>query len=153
MLAAPTLFLVADASRAVLWRRRTGESGYAEVASFDNPEARLTDHELGADRPGRVFEASTGRASAVDPGSGLHDTVRRAFAIDLALALERALAPGETFGLVAPVRFLRLLAEALPRTLAARRAVELDADLTRRPKAELFERLDRLAREAGLSTA
>ena len=150
---APTLFLVADASRAVLWRRRTGESGYAELASFDNPKARLDDHELGSDRPGRVFDGSTGRSSAVELGSGLRDAVRRAFATDLAMALEQALVPGERFGLVAPARFLGLLADALPRALAARRAVQLDADLTRQPKADLFQRLDRLAHEAGPSAA
>lgn len=152
MPALPTLFLVAAAARAALWRRRSGESGYAEIAAFTNPEARLTDQELGADRPGRVFESSTGRPSAVDPGSGLQDAVRRAFATELAAALEKALAPGERFGLVAPVRFLGLLSEALPRGLSARQAVQLDADLTQRPRAELFDRLDRLAREAGLST-
>jgi len=149
----PTLFLVADAARAVLWRRRTGESGYTEVAAFDNPQARLADHELGADRPGRVFEASSGRPSAVDPGSGLHDAVRHGFAAELAAALAREAGPDERCGIVAPARFLDLLRDAIPPTLASRIAVKLDANLTKRPKRELFERLDRLAREAGLSTA
>jgi protein required for attachment to host cells len=149
----PTLFLVADASRAVLWRRRVGESGYAEVRAFDNPEARLSDRELGADRPGRVFESSTGRSSAVELGTGLHDAVRRAFATDLAMALEREAAQGERFAIVAPARFLGVLREALPRPFAARLAAQLDADLTKLPKAELFDRLDRLAREAGRPAA
>jgi protein required for attachment to host cells len=101
--------------------------------------------------PGRVFEASSGRASAVDQGSGLHDAVRQAFAAELSAALAQHAGADERCGIVAPARFLALLRGAMPRGIADRVAVELDADLTRLPRRELFERLDRLAREAGHS--
>lgn len=142
------LILVADAGRASMLQARADAPGYDEVGHFENPDAHRKDHELGADRPGRVFDSHTGRASAIEPHEGPRAAARREFAAVLAAALDRAATADQPVALVAPARFLALLRAALPAGLAARVAVAEDADLTRLPRADLFVRLDALLRPA-----
>ncbi|MBX6375738.1 MAG: host attachment protein [Acetobacteraceae bacterium] len=145
-------YLVANGSRARAYVQRVGESGYDLVRSWDEPDARARDSELGEDRPGRVFASagSTLRSGierdAKDDSPKEH--ARRDFLHGLADDLVAALRAGEASGavLIAPTPVLRQLKEEIPRALHDALHGEHPGDLTQLPTGELFERLDRIRR-------
>lgn len=147
-------YLVANGSRARAYVQRLGESGYDAVRSWDEPDARARDSELGEDRPGRVFPSAGATArSGIEPDArddSPKEHAKRDFLHGLAQDLAAALRGGETDGvvLVAPPQVLRVLKEAMPRALHGAVRGEHAGDLTQLPTAELFERLDRLRRGA-----
>jgi protein required for attachment to host cells len=139
-----TWFVVADAGRAEALVKRRGESGYDSVRMWENPLAHLKAHELGEDRPGRAFESSSARRSAMEPRETPKEAAEHDFARELAAALDAAVAGGEAqrIVLIAAPRLLGDLRPLLSRAVQGAIAAEHAKDYTRLPRAELFARLD-----------
>jgi hypothetical protein len=147
-------FLVANGSRARAYVQRIGNPGYDVVREWDAPDARTSSHELGEDRPGRVFaSAGATQRSGIEPetadaspkGHAQHELLDR-LVEDLSQALRR----GELSGLylVAPAPMLHRLRDALPTDLRHALVGEHAGDFTQRPTADVFEHLDTLRHES-----
>lgn len=110
-----TMALVANASRARLYH--VVSDGIAPLDTFEHPESRLKEAELGADRPGRMHdEGPSGQRTAFDPTTALHEVELTVFARELAGYVERRLASqSDALDLVicAPPKFLGLLRDHL----------------------------------------
>jgi protein required for attachment to host cells len=141
-----TWFVVADAGRAEALVKRRGESGYDSVRSWENPLAHLKAHELGDDKPGRAFESSSARRSAMEPRETPKEASEHDFARELAAALDAAVSGGEAqrIVLIAAPRLLGDLRPLLSRAVQGAIAAEHAKDYTRLPRADLFARLDEL---------
>lgn len=141
-----TWFVVADAGRAEALVKRRGESGYDSVRQWENPDAHYKAHEMGEDKPGRAFESTTSRRSAMEPRETPKEAAERDFARELAAALDAAVAGGEVqkIVLIAAPRLLGDMRPLLSRTLQAAIVAEHAKDYTKLPRAELFDRLDEL---------
>lgn len=146
-----TWFVVADAGRAEALVKRRGESGYDSVRSWENPDAHLKAHEMGQDRPGRAYESSGTRRSAMEPRETPKDASEHDFARELAGALDAAVASGEAarIVLIAAPRLLGDMRPMLSRAVQAALAGEHAKDLTKLPRAELFARLDEVRPPGG----
>jgi protein required for attachment to host cells len=141
-----TWFVVADAGRAEALVKRRGESGYDSVRSWENPAAHLKAHEMGEDKPGRAFESTGTRRSAMEPRETPKDAVEHGFARELAEALDAAVAGGEVqrIVLIAAPRLLGDMRGLLSRAVQGALVAEHAKDYTKLPRAELFARLDEL---------
>jgi len=141
-----TWFVVADAGRAEALVKRRGESGYDSVRTWENPLAHLKAHELGDDKPGRAFESSSARRSAMEPRETPKEASEHDFARELAAALDAAVPGGEAqrIVLIAAPRLLGDLRPLLSRAVQGAIAAEHAKDYTRLPRADLFARLDEL---------
>lgn len=111
-----TFVLVADASRARLFRRE--ESGaLALLEEAEHPESRAHNRDLGADKPGRAFTGvgvSKGR-SALEPRTEPQEVEAEKFARELGDRLAQAFDAHAFDELIvaAPPKFLGLLRETL----------------------------------------
>ena len=140
---AELVVLVADAARAELLRRRGGSPPFETIATFDNPDAHRTDHELGKDRPGRAVEPAGTRRSAMEPRSTPRARLLAAFATELAAALERQVSasPGLRLVLAAPPRLMRMIEARLGHDAAEAVSRTVPKDLTKLPRLTLHQRL------------
>jgi len=82
--------LVADASRARLFRVDSPAGELIEVSSDVNPEARLHDTELTTDKPGRHADSMTGGRSAMEDPTDPKEVESQKFARQLTEKLEKA---------------------------------------------------------------
>lgn len=145
-------FVVANASRASTWLRRTDNPGYDLHRTWDAPDARRTNAELGEDRPGRAFSAANAtQRSGIDPEDAdatPKGQAQRDFLKELAADLVAAFRAGEIPALyvAAPAPVLHRLREHVPHDLAGLIRGEEAADITQLPTAAMFERLDALRR-------
>ncbi len=124
------------------------------VCEWDSPEARTGSHDLGEDRPGRLFAAAGAtQRSGIEPerpeetpkGHAQRDLMAR-----LVEDLTAALRGGELSGLylMAPAPMLHRLRDALPTDLRQALVGEHAGDFTQRPTADVFHHLDALRHEA-----
>lgn len=102
-----------------------------EVRRVLEAERNPANHEQGADRPGRVFEGSTGRRSAVGQ-TDWHDQAEAAFAKDVTEALAELHRKNKVphLVLVAAPRALANLRAAMPAAVRSITVSEVDKDLT-----------------------
>lgn len=141
-------FVVTNGSRARAWVQRLGGRGYDLAMDWDTPEAREREAEMGENRSGHP-ESQAGPAQ----GAGEEepkDLGRRDHVTYLAQELTDAMRRGKTTGvvLIAPAQILPRLKSALPNDVAPHVFGDETGDWTQLPNGELFERLDRLRREA-----
>ena len=141
-------FLVANGSRGRALAKRLGESGYDTVQSWDEPDARAKDSELGEDRPGRAFPSAGSSQRSGMEYDGKDDSpkehAKRNLAHRMADDLARAIRSGAAASvvLIVPAPMAAQIRHHLPPDLAKALAGEQHADLTHLPAAEVFARLD-----------
>jgi hypothetical protein len=143
-------FILANGSRAQAYVKRKQDSGYDAVRSWDAPEARIRDAELGADKPGRAFASAGATQRSAMERDGKDDSpkehAKRDFLEALAHDLVAALNAKEmdSLAIIAPAPVAQAVIAHLPGP--ARQAVlqEDHHDLTSLPHADVFARLDAL---------
>jgi protein required for attachment to host cells len=127
-----TWILVADRARARLFSAEWPELGeFQEVRDFAHPEGAARAHEVEADRPGRLYEAS-GPKHAADPRTDFKHHTAVVFARELVRELQSG-RDANAYGrlvLVAPALFLGVLREQLPDPMRSLVVADLDKDLT-----------------------
>lgn len=145
-------FVVANGSRGSAYVKRDGESGYDEVASWDEPDARRRNAELGEDRPGRSFpSAGTGARSGMER-DGIDDEPKEHAKRDLAHRIADDLADAlrarrtSRVVLIAPAPVARRIQQRLPNDLSSSLELAAHRDLTSVPTGELHARLDKTRR-------
>jgi protein required for attachment to host cells len=142
------LYLVANGSHGRGYLKRLGESGYDAVLSWNSPEARAKDSELGEDRPGRSFPSAGSSARSAMEYDGKDDSPKEHAKRDLAHRMAEDIAAALRAGtigslaLVAPAPVCTAIRGHLPADLQRALAGEDHHDLTGLPMAELFARLD-----------
>lgn len=123
--------LVADASRARLFRAEGARGGLVEVDTWLHPESRLRSQDLVSDAPGQD-RGRGGIGHGFNEHQAAHDHEPEVFAREVARRLQAAANEGQ-FGrlvLCAPPRFLGLLRDALPEGVKQRIRHEIGKDLT-----------------------
>ena len=141
-------FLLANGSRAQAYVKRKQDSAYDQLRTWDAPEARMRDAELGEDKPGRAFAAAgaTQRSAMERDGKddGPKEHARRDFLEGLAHDLAAALTAKEmdSIAIIAPAPVAQAIIAHLPGP--ARKAVtgEEHHDLTSLPHGDIYARLD-----------
>ena len=144
------LFLVANGSHGKAYLKRLGESGYDAVMSWEEPDARRRDAELGEDKPGRAFPSAGATQRSAMEYDGKDDSPKehakrdlaRRMAEDLTAALRAGKA--DSFAIVAPAPVAHAVLDHLPHEERRKQAGEEHHDLTGLPVAEVFARLDAL---------
>lgn len=126
-----TWILVANRANARLFESNGPGKGPQLIKDIPHPEGRLTDHELGSDRPGRSFDShGQGRHAMSKEHDNTEQTAIR-FAKQLSTLLEEGRSRNQfaKLVLVAEPRFLGQLRESLSPSTAALVAASLDKDL------------------------
>jgi len=142
-----TWILIANASRARLYRQHGRSGSWRTVQEFQHPESSAMGRDLRTDRPGRVQQRmASGRSAAAEPHVPPKRLEAAHFARELATQLSASLrdAGAARLVLVAPPRFLGLLRKELDAPLRAHVVESLNADLTSVGVAELPKRLTEL---------
>ncbi len=125
---------VCDGSKALLLRN-DGDEVLINLQVFDTlKEHHLATHEIGSDRPGRVFESATTARSA-NQETDLHDQAESEFLAKLAERLDRLVQEQSVkhLVLVAPPRALGQLRTMLSPIVQAVIQAEIDKDLVNQP--------------------
>jgi len=137
-----TWVLIADASRARLFKHHRAEHTLDLAFEDDRPELREKQASQGDARPGRVHERSGAGRHAMEPHTAADELGRTSFARELVDRL-RSGASEHSFDLllVAPPAMLGSLREQLDAALRERLVGELGKDLTKFPVHELGDHL------------
>jgi protein required for attachment to host cells len=146
-MASATWILIANASRASLYRQQGRSGPCRTVQEFQHPESSAKGRDLRTDRPGRVQQRmASGRRAGADPRVPPKRLEATHFAHELAAQIIAALRDDSAarLVLVAPPRFLGLLRKQLDTPLQVRVVESHSADLTSVDAADLPERLAEL---------
>ncbi len=137
-----TYILIADGARARLLVSEGPGKPLAEVPGSEQSQDIRPDHEMSADRPGRVHESATVVRHAIERDD-LHRREKERFALSLAASLEKRLAAGEYGHLViaAAPETLGVIRAALSEKVRATVIAEVPKDLTKLPNPQVRDRL------------
>ncbi len=141
-----TWILVADGTRARIFRNDGPGKGLRPALDRDFASPAPPTRALGTDRPGRVQESADSERHAMVPRVDWHRFEKEKFARSMAKILDGAAERGgfDRLVLVAPPRTLGDLRNALGPRARALVTGELDRDLTHVTPAELPDHLYRL---------
>lgn len=137
-----TWIVVADASRARIFRADAPNSALTEIDTLAHPESRLHEGDLVSDRTGHVVSSTTGGHNF-----GRDEVAKHAEADRFAAEVSRHLEQGHNQGgyaklyLIAPPAFLGLLRQHLPKTVHDMVASEIAKDLTTENDAQIRAQL------------
>ena len=133
-----TWVVVADSSHASIYLREQRNSPLQQVASFEDPQARLREQDLTSDIPGRAGRNGLGR-DAVDSDYSAKDHERQVFARQVCGTVEHARSRGEfeELILIAPPRLLGMMREGLSRPTLGRVSREIPKNLVQMPPERL----------------
>lgn len=125
--------MVADASRARLFRAGTPHGPLIELEDAVHPASRLQDHELLSDRAGRAVDTQGHHRHGMEATTNPHDQEAQRFAHELAerLHVHHNAHDFDGLVLVAPPRFLGFLRHALDEQVAKQVLGSFDLDLAR----------------------
>jgi protein required for attachment to host cells len=125
-------YVVADGGRARIVRKREDGERFETFQSMESVDIHHHSHDIGPDKPGRVFERAVIGRHAIEPRDDPHEAAKRAFAYTVSSALNEAAKQGDYHGLVlvAPARILQYLRDGLSAAAIARLKGELPKDLT-----------------------
>lgn len=139
-----TWILVADESRARLFRAVSRDGGIEEIATIEHPEGRLHTHELTGQRPDSSHTAVGGIHHGFEPRMAAKEKLAREFAHELAGLLEegRVAHQFDELTLVADPRFLGLLREAIGKDLSRLVTRSLARDYTHATPEQISQFLD-----------
>jgi len=141
-----TLILVADAANARYFLHEGLGHGIKALAARDVAEPHRPSRDIAADRPGRAFESTGARRSAMEPRHDAHDLKEAGFARRLAETLPDVMqAEGaERVIVCADPKTLGLVRGLLPVHAAERLAATLDKDLVKLPVKDMAAHLEDL---------
>ena len=136
-------FVIADAGRARLVRRRPEDGSYVTVKALEPSDPDLPGRLERGERDGRVVESSGVRRHKIELRVDVHDRAQVAFAKEVLKAVDDLLKAKEIeeFALVAPTRMLGALLEEMDPALEAALAGKLAKDLTKVPDHDLLDHL------------
>lgn len=141
-----TWIVVADGGHARILESGEAHSGVTlrlQAASA----VRKTAGKLAADRLPRTQESANAAHHGIEPRLSLKDHEKQLFAARLAGYLKGGLDQFDRLILVAPLRFLNLVRENLPATVARKVAVTRSKDLTWMGDSEVLEYLGSVGRD------
>ncbi|MDH3242858.1 MAG: host attachment protein [Alphaproteobacteria bacterium] len=143
-----TWVLVCDGARGRILVNNGHGTGLSEIESAEDAEARRRTRELGAERPGRVYESVGQGRHGMAPKADWHRFAKEHFAREMAGIVNAAALKGSFDGLVliAPPRVLGDLRQALNEQAASRIAGEIGKDLTQANAQDLTPYLEDLMR-------
>jgi protein required for attachment to host cells len=138
----PTWIVVADEGRARFFERRQGEVGLVELEGLIDPLAHARGGDLSDSRQGRLFGAAGSGAHTASPRTARHDVEAAHFAAQIVSHLVQSHAQGlfQQLQLAAAPRFLGVLRQSLPSSLAAVVTREWDKDWLQCDAHELAQR-------------
>lgn len=138
-----TWFVIADGGRARFITRRSGAEVYDTRREFVSAHLHTPSREIGDSRPGRGHESASSTRHAVQPRLDPHLAYKRDFVRAVADELNEAGRKGEfdRLVLVAPVRALGALVDALDDAIVAKVAARIRKDLTRVPDSDMASHL------------
>ncbi|MGO9483667.1 MAG: host attachment protein [Rhodomicrobium sp.] len=133
-----TYILIADGARARLLLSEGRLKPLAEVPGSELSQDIKPDHEISAERPGRVHESANVARHAIERDD-LHRREKERFAQALAVSLDRRLANGEYDRLViaAAPETLGVIRSALSEKVKALIFAEVAKDLTKLPNPQI----------------
>jgi protein required for attachment to host cells len=134
--------LVCDGSKALLLRNDGDAQNLNLVEIRKTTNEGVPTHELGDDRPGRVYGAADGIRSAIE-APDLHEREERNFLAGVAQEMENEIARGavQRLFLIAPPRALGLLRSHFNPASRDAIAGEIAKDFTKMPVYEIETRL------------
>jgi protein required for attachment to host cells len=117
-----------------------GNNALHSVQNFDSAEAHQRSHDIGSDRPGRVFESVRPGSHGVTPRHDPHRLEKHRFAHFVAEQLNEAATRGafDELLLVVPAHTLNEIRNSLDAGAAAKVIGALDKDLVKTPDSELW---------------
>jgi protein required for attachment to host cells len=138
-----TWILVADSARARLFESERRNEPLRELATFINPEARMSGSQITTDRPPSVDESMGPARHVIQPHTNLRDKQAERFARELAAVCGQGHAKRqfERLVLAAPARFLGKLRSSLDTSVRDCIAGTVGLDLVRLRDAEIHERV------------
>jgi len=140
MKAQRTWIVVADGGHARILESGQPHTGVTLRLNVTS-DARQTAGKLASSRLPRTQESASSARHAIAPRLSLKDHEKRAFATRLAAYLKGGFDGFDQLVLVAPVRFLNLVRDALPDDVSRKIAVTRGKDLTWMTDAEILEHL------------
>ncbi len=137
-----TYILIADGARAHLLLSEGRGKPLAEVPGSEHQQDIKPDHEISAERPGRVHESANVSRHAIERDD-LHQREKKRFAQSLAADLDRRLANDEYDRLViaAAPETLGVIRTAMSEKVQAVILAEVPKDLTKLPNPQVKEHL------------
>jgi protein required for attachment to host cells len=139
-----TWVVVADSSRARVFKAQSAFGPLQELAALAHPEARLHVQELTSDLPGRAFDSSgLGPRHAMEQASDPKENEAMKFARQVAEYLETSQEEGKFNKLVlaAAPKFLGYLRQCLSTRVAALVSREIDKDLVQQTTEDIRRHL------------
>ena len=135
--------VVADRVGARMMAIRDGGRTLEPRITLENPDGRLKDGDIDADRPGRSFDSGGEGRHAMSREEAPHERVAADFAREIGATLAKARGEGRLaeLVLVAEPRFLGLLRRALNTPTTACVVASVDKSLTHLAAAELVAHL------------
>ena len=114
--------LIADGEHARIVAPTASDRQFSTVIAFDSVTAHQRSHDLGTERPGRVFESASVTRHAIAPRSDPHINAKRHFAQEVARLIDQHAAEHafDQLVLVAPAHTLSDLRAALGQNAAAK---------------------------------
>lgn len=139
-----TLIVIADGGKALFFRNDGPGKGLVHLEQLDFAEKTPRSHDLGDERPGRVYASTGTHRSAMQPRSDPHDQMETQFAHRVAVRTENVFAEHEAERLiiVAAPRALGEIRKMLPKSLAKFLSATLAKDLTKTPVNDLPKHLE-----------
>ena len=128
-----TWILVADESRARLFKAQAKDGQLEEIADIAHPEGRMHEGEMTRDRLPRTQESVGGARHAIEPHTSVEDKVSLEFARELAERLEHGRVDHayDELVLVAAPRFLGVLRATIGHEVSKLVVKSIDKGITR----------------------
>lgn len=149
------IVVVADSSVARLYTMATRAGVLKPAQELHNPTAHQRTRDLGADRPARAVNASSGVRHALESHQDLKRAADEKFAKQvMATVAKAAKGPGEPdIVLVGSARLLSQYRQLLPAALRARIAAQVPRNLAKAALADVTERVRGALRPAPVAAA
>ena len=139
-----TWILVADQSRARIFRAEAKDGALEELADIIHPEGRMHGKDLTQDRPSSVQESVGGSRHGIEPETTLEEKISQEFAHELAGLLEHGRINHDYDALVimAAPHFLGLLRNSIGHEVSKLIVETVNKNLSRSTPAEIHEYLN-----------
>lgn len=131
-------YVIADGGRARIVERDEFKA-YRTQREVVSTDVHRRSRDLDSDRPGRAYESAAPGSHALAPRADAHQAVKREFAHELAAILnEEGAGNGvDRIVLVAPVRILPEIENALDKAVRQKISAKIQKDLTNVPNPDL----------------
>lgn len=137
--------LIADAARGRLFRLDRANKRLVEINYFVNPEARLLEHSLSSDAPGRSYDSKGRGRHAIENNTSKKEQVKSIFAKRIAEHIKNEYKSKKFNKIIvaAPPKMLGYIEGQLLQLKAMDSNVFLAKDLSRFASCEIYKNLDK----------